>query len=249
MYDSVSIVKKLVLCVSRKAKLGVIGGMGPEATNLFCKFIMCRTDATKDQEHISSIVLSDTKMPDRTLAIKSGKSEEVYEKLLEDAQLLMNCGCTVLAIPCNTSHCFVDRLQCEISVPIVNMVRETAAYLAKYGRKKPAILATDGVVQAGLYRSECAAFGMEAVYPDKEIQRLIMSIIYDEIKRGEKGSRSTFQKIDRAVKEVGCDCAVLACTELSVFSTYHRLSAYYVDAMAVLAEKTVLACGYPLRII
>lgn len=235
--------------MDKKSKLGVLGGMGPEATNLFYKYVMCRTDATKDQEHIPTVILSDTEMPDRTLSIKSGNSGDVYEKLLSDAKLLMNCGCTVLTIPCNTSHCFADRLQCEISVPIINMVRETAAYLAKYGRKKPAILATDGVVQAGLYRNECVAYGMEAVYPDEAVQRLIMAIIYDEIKRGEKGSRATFQKIDRAVKDAGCDCAVLACTELSVFSTYHRLSAFYVDAMAVLAEKTVLACGYPLRII
>lgn len=235
--------------MSEKTKLGILGGMGPEATNLFYKFVMCRTDATKDQEHIPAVILSDTSMPDRTVAIKSGKGDEVYTKLLSDAQLLERCGCTVLAIPCNTSHCFVDRLQDDISVPIVNMIRETANHLAKSGKKRPGILATDGVVQAGLYKRECAAFGMEAIYPDDDTQRLVMSVIYDEIKRGEKGSRATFQRIDKAMRDLGCDCAVLACTELSVFSTYHRLSSFYIDAMVVLAEKTVTACGYPLRVL
>ena len=91
--------------------------------------------------------------------------------------------------------------------------------------------------------------GLEAVPPDPETQKLVMSIIYDEIKQGEKGSRDKFAKIDRAIRRMGCDCAILACTELSVFATYHHLPPFYVDAMAVLAEKAVTACGYPLRTI
>lgn len=232
-----------------RAKLGVLGGMGPQASQVFYQFVLNRTDAGSDQEHIPAVILSDTQMPDRTRAIKTGHAEEVYARLLDDAKLLEKCGCTVLAMPCNTSHCFVDRLQCELGVPIVNMLRETAAVLAKQGKKRPGILATDGVVQAGLYMRECAAFGMEAVFPDTVTQRLVMSVIYDEIKRGEKGSRSKFSKIDKSIREAGCDCAVLACTELSVFSVYHRVSSFYVDAMMVLAEKAVTACGYPLRII
>ena len=91
--------------------------------------------------------------------------------------------------------------------------------------------------------------GMEAVAPDADTQRLVMSIIYDEIKQGEKGSRDKFAHIDRALRAAGCDCAILACTELSVFATYHALPPYYLDAMMVLAEESVKRCGYALRTI
>ena len=47
----------------------------------------------------------------------------------------------------------------------------------------------------------------------------------------------------------GCDCGVLACTELSVFADKHHLPPFYTDAMAVLAERAVQACGKPLRTI
>ena len=46
-----------------------------------------------------------------------------------------------------------------------------------------------------------------------------------------------------------CDCGILACTELSVFRTYHNLPPFYVDAMEVLAETAVTRCGYQLRTI
>ena len=230
-------------------KLGVLGGMGPQATQVFYQFVLDRTDAARDQDHLPTLILSDTQIPDRTQAILSGNTGELYQRLLRDARLLEDCGCTAIAIPCNTSHCFVDRLQGEVGVPILHMIRETARVLAGQGKRRAGILATDGTLRMGLYQRECAAAGLEAVSPDPDTQRLVMSIIYDEIKQGETGSREKFAHIDRAVRAAGCDCAVLACTELSVFATHHPLPPFYLDAMAVLAQRAVAACGYPLRTI
>lgn len=103
------------------------------------------------------------------------------------------------------------------------------------GKRRPAILATDGTIRTGLYQKECAAFGLEAAPPEPAVQRLVMSIIYEEIKRGERGSREKFAQIDRALASMGCDCAILGCTELSAFRSYHSLPPFYVDAMEVLA--------------
>jgi len=235
--------------MKREAKLGVLGGMGPQATQVFYQFVLDRTDAARDQDHLPAVILSDTGIPDRTAAILSGDTEGLYQRLLKDAKLLEGCGCTALAIPCNTSHYFADRLQGEVGVPIIHMLRETAAALAAQGKKRPGILATDGTIRTGLYQRECAAVGLEAAAPDPATQKLVMSIIYDEIKQGEKGSREKFAHIDRAIRDAGCDCAILACTELSVFATYHPLPPFYVDAMAILAERAVETCGYPLRTI
>ena len=235
--------------MEKEAKLGVLGGMGPQATQVFYQFVLDRTDAVRDQDHLPALILSDTGIPDRTAAILSGDTEELYRRLLKDAKLLESCGCTVLAVPCNTSHYFVDRLQGEVGVPFVHMLRETARELARLGKKRPGILATDGTIRTGLYQKECAAVGLEAVSPGPDTQKLVMSIIYDEIKQGETGSRDKFAKIDRAIRRAGCDCAILACTELSVFATYHPLPPFYLDAMMVMAERAVERCGYPLRTI
>ena len=101
-------------------------------------------------------------MPDRTAAILGGDAEGCYRRLLEDARLLERGGCTVLAIPCNTSHYFADRLQGELSIPIIHMLRETVEVLAADGRNKVGILATDGTVRTGVYQRECDAQGLEA---------------------------------------------------------------------------------------
>jgi aspartate racemase len=230
-----------------EAKLGVLGGMGPQATQVFYQYVLDRTDASCDQEHLPTLILSDTHMPDRTQAILSGNTEPVYQRLLKDAKLLEDCGCTAIAIPCNTSHYFVDRLQEEIHTPIIHMIRETARYLSQQGKRRPGILATDGTIHSGMYQTACAEFGLEAVAPDADSQKIVMSVIYGEIKRGEQGSREKFVQIARALRAMGCDCAILACTELSVFRTYHPMPAFYVDAMQVLAELSIVRCGKQLR--
>ena len=43
--------------------IGIIGGMGPLATELFYKMVTTHTAVQSDQEHVRMILLSDTSMP------------------------------------------------------------------------------------------------------------------------------------------------------------------------------------------
>ena len=230
-------------------RLGVIGGMGPQATNTFYQYIIDRTDARTDQEHLSVLIFSDCAMPDRTAAIlgTQAQKDEVYERLLSDARMLEGAGCTAIAVPCNTSHYFLDRVQEQISIPIVHMIRETARLLVSQGKKRPGILAIDGTIRTGLYQREFAAFGIYAAAPRPAAQKQVMSLIYDDIKAGKAGDPGKFAAFTKDLVEQGCDCAVLACTELSVFANQHHLSPFYVDAMAVLAQRSIELCHKPLR--
>lgn len=230
-------------------RLGVIGGMGPQATNTFYQYIIDRTDARTDQEHLSVLIFSDCAMPDRTAAIlgTQAQKDEVYERLLSDARMLERAGCTAIAVPCNTSHYFLDRVQEQISIPIVHMIRETARLLVSQGKKRPGILATDGTIRTGLYQREFAAFGIYAAAPRPAAQKQVMSLIYDDINAGKAGDPEKFAAFTKDLVEQGCDCAVLACTELSVFANQHHLSPFYVDAMAVLAQRSIELCHKPLR--
>lgn len=228
-------------------RLGILGGMGPQATNDFYQFILDRTDAHKDQEHLSTVIFSDVDMPDRTQAIQSGNTRPVFERMLSGARLLEGCGCDAIAVPCNTAHYFLDQVQNEIHIPIIHMIRETARELQRQGRKRACILGTDGTVQSGLYQTELERLGVESAVPDAHTQKLVMSLIYDEIKAGHPGDMDKFAAIHRGIRTLECDCVVVACTEMSVFASRHKLPPYYVDAMSVLARRCLEVCGMPVR--
>ncbi len=229
--------------------LGVIGGMGPLATQVFYKRVIDRTEAARDQEHLDMIILSHASMPDRTAAIQSGETAPVLEKLLADARMLAESGAGVIAIPCNTSHYFWEALQAQVEVPIIHMIRRTVEYIREKSPeiKKIGVLATDGTIQSGIYHQECRRLGIQCVAPPPEIQSIVMDIIYNQVKKGLDGSIADFSQIDVFLKENGCQAAVLACTELSCFKETHRLSEYYVDALDVLCEEAIVRCGGKLR--
>ncbi len=230
-------------------KLGVIGGMGPLATQLLYKRIIENTDANCDQDHMDMIILSHASIPDRTAAIKSGETKKVFDILLKDAKMLENNGVQAIAIPCNTSHYFYTELQDKINIPIINMVKKTCENIKKKnpGVKKVGLLATDGTVYTGIYAKECENLGIECLNPREDIQKIVMDIIYNQIKMGKPGNMEDFKIIDEYLKEEGCEAGILACTELSCFAENHGLCDYYTDALNVLCEVSIIMCGGKLR--
>ena len=86
-------------------RLGVLGGMGPLCTASFYNKLVKYTKADKDQDHIPTVILSDTLMPDRTEAILNGTYEPLLlKKAKEDIKAFENLDVTNIAIPCNTMH-------------------------------------------------------------------------------------------------------------------------------------------------
>lgn len=220
--------------------LGIIGGMGPAATIQFYKNITDKTPAKKDQDHIRMIILNHVSIPDRTEAILNGNGEEVHKVLLDDAKYLEQGGASAIAIPCNTSHYFVEDLEKEINIPIIHMINETAKQAKKtFVAGRVGILATDGTIKMGLYQDALKKQGLEPYIPSEESQKSVMNIIYKDIKAGKKGSVEEFCKIERELEEAGCVGALLACTELSIYREQENLGDFYIDAMNVLEDKAI----------
>ena len=245
-------------------KLGVIGGMGAEATSYYYDQVVRHTAATCDQEHIDMVVLSRASMPDRTQAIKTGDDAKLLATMKECAQALEALGCAHIAIPCNTSHYFYDQIQSFTRVPIIHMPREAVRYamagavVGENGfdpaRSKAAepvrrigIMGTDGTVQAGVYGDACKARGVEAVYPSEQRQADVMSLIYDDVKAGRTPDMDKFDRVMWEFARSGCDRVILACTELSVLQKYREMPEIALDAMDVLVRESIILSGAPYK--
>ena len=226
--------------------LGVLGGLGPQATDFFYNGVIEHTDASCDQEHIDMIILSHATTPDRTEAIMTGNDEELIRSLVEDVQMLERAGAANIAIPCNTSHYYYQQMQAAVHIPIIHMVRESVRYAReKYeGVQRIGIMGTDGTISTGIYDEECKRVGVTPVHPSPLRQKDVMHIIYDEIKAGERGSRHLFNGVvDELNRKLGCEVIILACTELSVYKHFHNVPDCCLDAMDVLIRESILRSG------
>jgi len=231
--------------------IGVLGGMGPLATKVFFGMIIDNTDAHCDQEHINMIILNHSTTPDRTEALLSGDTGFLFDSLLSDCVFLEKSGASHIAIPCNTSHAFLDKLQANIGIPIINMIHEAVGDIVSDKGKgvKVGVLATDGTINIGLYQEEMQKQGLIPFIPSAENQKRIMRIIYEGIKNGGEIDFAEFTEIENELTREGCQCAVMGCTELSCFKEIYSLSkSFYFDAMETLAIKTILAAGGKVKV-
>ena len=106
-------------------KIGVLGGMGPEATILFQQRLLNAVRAQDDQDHIPLLIDMNPQVPSR-LAYVLDQTIGARDPgpVLEDmAQRLDKWGAEALAMPCNTAHLFAEAIQRKTALPFFNMVK------------------------------------------------------------------------------------------------------------------------------
>ncbi|MEO4055413.1 amino acid racemase [Solibacillus sp. CAU 1738] len=230
-----------------KKTLGIIGGVGPLATMFIGEMIVRRTKASKDQEHVHTIIDNDTTIPDRTAYILDQTNENPVPYLQRDTQKLASVGADIICIPCNTAHTFFHEMQEVSPVPVLHMIRETAKRASELGAKRVGILATDGTLAANVYQAALQEMDIEPVIASVHIQKQVMSVIYDYVKAGKEVTPEQWQPIEDAMLGLDCDRIILGCTELSIVNKELKLGERYIDSLIVLAEVAITACGYELN--
>lgn len=230
-----------------KKTLGIVGGVGPLATMLLGEMIVRRTNASKDQEHVDMVITNNTKIPDRTAYVLDRTKPNPVTAMIRDIQRLTSIGAEIIAIPCNTAHSFFEEMQQASPIPILNMIEETVKRASEAGVKRLGILATTGTLTAGVYQNACKKAGIVPVITDGPTQEKVMSIIYDYVKANKPANRKLWKEIEFYMIEQQCDQVILGCTELSIVREELDLHELYLDSMLVLAEESILACGYELN--
>lgn len=226
--------------------LGVLGGVGPLATVHFAHMVVEMTDAKSDQEHISMIISNHASIPDRTEFILDNSKPNPLPMMISDAKMLEKMGADFIVIPCNTAHYFYDKIQENITVPLVNILEVTIeSTLKRIPRlNQIGILATKGTIISGAYQKVCRERNISFCLPSEQDQNNLMEIIYNQVKAGRKADLNLFMSIiDNLIKE-GCEAVILGCTELSVIKREYRLNQrYIIDSMEALARKSIELCG------
>jgi len=246
--------------VKNKKSLGILGGMGPKATAILTDNIINCTVATCDQEHINSVTIINSNIPDRTAAIKAG-TQEAYQsvlfELVKSAKQLETLGVANIVVPCNTAMFWHGDVQKATPVPVINLIEETAKSVAKDFKSSKAknakvvLMATDGTVGLGLYHKAFEAHGIACVSPDADLQERIMNTIYS-VKQTNSGDATGFHRLlyDIRVRhfkdeaELESTRVVLGCTELSWFYNNMALPPYMVDSVDVLTRVAIEKSGY-----
>ena len=223
----------------REAVVGVLGGMGPDATARLFQLLIEATPATRDQDHLRILVDNNSKIPDRTAAIL-GQGVDPLPYLEASARTLETAGADFHNMPCNTAHYWLGDLRQRIGVPILDMVAETAAAVRahKPALERVGLLATSGTLRVRLYQEALSRDGLTALETTPEEQDGVMATIYG-IKAGDRTVGAHLARIGRSLLDRGAKGLILGCTELSLVDEMRQLGCPLFDPLAIVAGRAV----------
>lgn len=227
-----------------KNKIGIIGGMGPEATIQLQRNILKSTPAKKDQDHLEVFTINNPNIPDRTNFILKNE-DDPYPMILDAAKKLEFSGANFLAISCNTAHIFADNLRKDISIPFIDMVDETKEFIkVNYpGSKRIGLLATTGTIVSNIYTSRLEREGFDIITPASKVQKdFVMKAIY-EIKSGKKSNpKILLEAAASYLVSRGADIIIMGCTEIPLTLKQENVSYVVIDPLKILSETLVKRC-------
>ncbi len=219
--------------------VGILGGMGPEATIEFMYRIMKKTTAQVDNDHIHCIVDQNAKVPNRVKSIK-GEIASAGPVLAKMAEKLEEHGADLLCMPCNTAHYYLDEIQKASKLPFIDMLTATVEQIKSTfpDEKKVGILATLGTIDSGLYDKRLKEAGYTPVHPNPTIQDRVSKVIAS-VKAGQsdKDEINEFKDIVTSMRNDGINIMIAACTELSVICPKDDKGV--IDALDCLVAKVV----------
>jgi len=222
--------------------IGILGGMGPEATAELYYRIVKATTVERDQDHPRTIIYSNSKVPDRTPAI-TGEGKSPLPEMLMAGRNLEGAGADFVIIPCNTAHYFIEGLRSELGIPVLHMIETTVKHVAQDypDAKTVGLIATDGTLSSGIYEKFFEKARINVQVPTLKLQNITMDAIYRYIKKGDlETGRKIYLEVARDLVARGVDLVICGCTEISLVLKDGDIAVPVVDPLQVLAEVAIL---------
>jgi len=222
--------------VGREKIIGILGGMGPEATVELFRRIVEKTLAKSDQNHLRIIIDNNPKIPDRTAAILGG-GKSPLPMLVATAEKLERAGADFIIIPCNTAHYWLDELRNAVEIAVLDMIEETASLIVE---RQVGLLATAGTAHSRLYQTACEKERIKLLLPQSLGQVQVTNVI-SSVKAGERGRslREQLVNVARGLVEQGAEAVIVGCTELSLILEQGDLPVPIYDPLTVLVNRAI----------
>ena len=197
----------------KQIKIGVLGGIGPEATGLFYLKLIKRLQDSgliRDNQDFPQIIINSIPAPELIFDKVENTDLEVYENGIQELDK-MNPNFIVMV--CNTIHLYHQSLQSKIATEIIDLRREVHTKIKNLGINKVTIIATPSTISLGLYSFE----GIKYLNPhEKEIKELSNAVF-----NFNKGNDKIIQKeqVERIAQKYlsqESQIVLLGCTEFAV---------------------------------
>jgi aspartate racemase len=223
-----------------RKKIGILGGMGPEALSdmymAICKYYQVNFGAKYDKDFPPMIMYS-VPIPDVVESIENEK--QILEELVDASKTLQDDGCDFIVIACNSVQFLLEDIRRSVSVPVVGIAETVAKQIKDKNYKKVGILATQTTVSKNIYGKELNKIGIELVAPDEENQSTVTEVIMTQLAgKAATGETEQLKAVIETLKQRGAEAILIACTDLPLVITQKDTHLPLVNCTEIYANET-----------
>jgi aspartate racemase len=197
-------------------KIGLIGGLGPEATVDYYKEIIKAFSVENEDLNYPEIIVYSVNMSEFIGLMKQKEYENATSYLLNRIENLKLAGADFAAITANTPHLLFDELEKKSPLPLISIVEATCREALKRNLKKPGLFGTEFTMNASFYPDEFKKLAIDVIIPNQSQKEVINQKLFSEIELGifkDETRNLLIDIIQKMVDDQQIDSIILGCTE------------------------------------
>lgn len=199
-------------------RVGIIGGMSWESTQLYYRLINERVRAVRGGLSSAPLIIHSVDFAPVAAMQAAGDWDGLTAMMVAAGRDLKAGGAEAIAIATNTMHKMADEVVAASGLPVLHIADIAAASIQAQGLDRVALLATRFTMEQDFYRGRLMAAGLEVLTPDDEGRAEVHRVIYEELCRGVvlDASRAAYRTIINDLRDRGAQGVILGCTEITM---------------------------------
>lgn len=195
--------------------VGLVGGLGPEATIDYYRRILAAWE--RRYPGSSPALVIDNLDATHVLRLAASDRAALTEYVLGSVKRLEAAGADFAAITSNTTHVVFDGVADRSAIPLISIVETCAAEAARLGLKRCLLLGAGLTMEDCFYPNAFGRRGLEIVVPEQVDRAWIHAAYVGQLLKGDfrDETRARFVSLVHRLHEKGTfDAVILGGTEL-----------------------------------
>jgi aspartate racemase len=160
---------------------GIIGGIGPESTIEYYRFIVAGYRERKGDGSYPSIIINSIDLNRLIAWMNANELDNAAEYLVQEIERLARAGSDFGALASNTPHIVFDQLRARSPIPLISIVESACDAVQSLGMKQVGLLGTRFTMQGRFYPEVFSRAGISLIVPDETEQDYIHEKYMNEL--------------------------------------------------------------------
>ena len=203
--------------LERMKTLGIVGGIGPESTIEYYRFILDGYRARVTDGSAPHLIIDSVDVNRGIAMLDANDLAGLTNYLSASVERLTRAGATMGLIAANTPHIVFDEVQRRAAIPMISIVQTTCDHARGLGLKRLGLLGTGFTMRARFYQDTLARAGLELISPNESEQAFIHNIYINELLKNKfrpEARDAIIGIVERMRTEEHIEAVILAGTEL-----------------------------------